>query len=994
MFAVLFLFGQSSFAEMSIQVFAGDDASLCEGDLLDLNSLNASITGDVVDGIWFTTGDGVFGGSNASNVVFSMATTYSPGPGDIQNGGFTLILVSDDPDGNGPQTEVSDEVDFTFQSAPALACNQNLNISLGPFCEQELDIFMLLANPQQPYDRYNIAAYDEGGHLIGDNVLRYEHIGQEIDFTVNHDCGNNSCWGMLTVSDNTAPPIVCNDVTIDCRSSLEAIYTGLPIPAYQTIDTIASDSFKITGWDDCSDVLLWHVDNTVNLSCAEPYDRIIARTWFVKDQSNNQSICTQSIYVERIGLDSIQIPHNYNDLDLPALSCDADYPLLESGYPSPEYTGGPNLYACSNIEARFDDIVYETCGGGYSLVRSWFVIDWCTTEDLEFNQIIKLKDTLAPIFDCPDNITIGTDAYDCVSLPFMLMELDSIQDCSAFSVEASLRNVITNELFSSNDLNFDRIPKGAYEAQYTVSDECGNSSTCFSEVVVEDTSKPFPICDGFTSISITNNGEAKLYATSLDDGSLDNCGIDYFSVAKMSDVCDSENLEFRDFVTFCCEEVGQNIMVAFRVTDLAGNVNTCMAEVMVEDKLKPEIHCPSDLTIACDYPIDPTDLSEFGTVRAEGETRQEIVLWDTYNNGVAGVDGYYSDNCEVSIRDTSIFNLDCGHQGTIQRIFTATDAQGLTDTCIQEITIINLNPFEGTDIFWPQNVVQQGCGNLGLDPSITGAPNYNNTACAMVEATYADQVLIISDTSCVKVLRTWTVIDWCQFDQVTSYGLWEYVQEIKLENTEAPVINSCQDLELCSYADNCGPAQWTYTIDATDDCTNVQDMMYEWTIDVNRDGHVDFSGNTRTVDIELPIGLHLFEQLVEDRCGNLASCSFEIEVEDCKRPTPYCNSSLTTVIMPTSGSVDILASQFDLGGFDNCGPLQAISFSQDVNDVSKTLTCDSLGGEMNAIIDLEIWYTDQAGNQDYCNVQLILQDPNNACNTANTFSISGRHCIY
>ena len=58
-------------------------------------------------------------------------------------------------------------------------------------------------------------------------------------------------------------------------------------------------------------------------------------------------------------------------------------------------------------------------------------------------------------------------------------------------------------------------------------------------------------------------------------------------------------------------------------------------------------------------------------------------------------------------------------------------------------------------------------------------------------------------------------------------------------------------------------------------------------------------------------------------------CSFDIVVADCKRPTPYCNSSLTTVIMPTSGTVDILASQFDLGGFDNCGPLKAITFSQE-----------------------------------------------------------------
>ena len=248
----------------------------------------------------------------------------------------------------------------------------------------------------------------------------------------------------------------------------------------------------------------------------------------------------------------------------------------------------------------------------------------------------------------------------------------------------------------------------------------------------------------------------------------------------MSDECNANNLEFGEYVTFCCEEVGQSIMVAFQVTDLAGNVNTCMAEVMVEDKLRPQIYCPSDLTISCDYPLDLNDLNDFGTVRAIGENREDIFIWDTYNNGVAGLDGYYEDNCIASVSDTAILNIDCGHVGSIQRIFTVTDGQGLADTCVQEISIINLDPFEGSDIIWPQNVLQQGCGNLGLDPSVTGQPSYNNAICAMVEATYVDQVLIISDTSCVKVLRTWTVIDWCQFDQFTQYGLWEYVQEIKL----------------------------------------------------------------------------------------------------------------------------------------------------------------------------------------------------------------------
>jgi hypothetical protein len=50
----------------------------------------------------------------------------------------------------------------------------------------------------------------------------------------------------------------------------------------------------------------------------------------------------------------------------------------------------------------------------------------------------------------------------------------------------------------------------------------------------------------------------------------------------------------RPCVPFACCDVGAGpIMVELEVTDAAGNVNYCMVEATVQDKISPFIECPS-----------------------------------------------------------------------------------------------------------------------------------------------------------------------------------------------------------------------------------------------------------------------------------------------------------------------------------------------------------------------------------------------------------------
>ena len=965
---------------MVIDVEAGEPQTICFGETLDLGLLGASISGDVTDGLWFTMGDGVFLPGNGTNGIFSLTEQYQPGPQDLSAGEFTLILVSDDPDGNGPMVEVSDQVTITFMNAPALVCNNSINVSLAESCEQEVDVFMVLANPAEPYDKYQIEILDENGVIVPNNILTVDHLETTLSFTVSHACTNSFCGGEVTVSDYVAPFLNCFDATVDCELGVAPEVVGFPIPFYATATAIDDNTYIVVDFDACSDVTMSYQDVEIEMACASTgYVKEITRSWFAEDASGNSSSCSQVILVNPLPLSAVMSPPDYDGTDEQPLSCDGNWEALDNGYPSPESTGMPAFPDCGNIDATSTDVYFEECGAGFKVVRQWFVIDWCTSESFTDNQIIKILDQEDPEFVCPGDITLSTQAYDCVSKPYDLEFVEEVSDCSDYDPSykiLTLDNIDITDQYINSNTTIDGLPAGEYQLVYIATDVCSNASQCTTALHVIDDTAPFAVCDGFTQISLSSDGMAELWATSIDDESFDNCGDITMEIAKMTDEC-GWGLNFAPNVRFCCEEVGDTTMVAFRVTDSQGQSNTCMVSVFVEDKLPPVIECPSDITISCSFGFDLEDLSIFGSV-VKGEGNGSPIIIDGV---VVGADGYFEDNCDATVSEISSHNLDCG-SGTITRTFTATDLYDQSVSCSQTITIESDTPFLESDIQWPTNFEMNGCDTLQADPTVTGEPILSGDKCALVASTYEDQFFFISGTACVKVLREWTVIDWCQFDATNgNIGIWTYLQEIKLKNTIAPEFVSCEDVEVCSYDEDCTSELVTIAAHATDDCTDSLNLLYLWKLDLNDDGTIDETGQGITFTRELLFGDHRVFWTAEDGCGNSNLCDYKITVKDCKNPTPYCNSSITTTIMPSAGMIEIWAEDFDFGSYDNCTNAEDLifSFSPNLADNSKVILCEDIVNGVSHQFILEFWVTDENGNQDKCDVTFIVQDNADAC---------------
>lgn len=756
-----------------------------------------------------------------------------------------------------------------------------------------------------------------------------------------------------------------------------------------TFTSTGQNQYNVSGIDACGDVTATYLDEVVDQPCTSPYTQIINRTWNAEDEEGNQSLpCTQVIYVFRNDLSTLEFPMNFDGVDgRPTLSCadfgDVDRSNTIVEVPPSATGGGPAGDFCDNVQILDPvDQVIDVCPKSFKIIRRWKIVEWCSGDVIEYNQIIKIEDNQGPQLSCPSDVTMSTGQYECNANHVAVKPVVSFEcsDNVTYSVAYllpgldGLPNTATGLYETDNVSSFggsflvSELPIGTSRIQWTVTDECGNTSTCDYDITVGDETPPIAACDEFTVTSLGSDGIAYVKALTFDDESYDNCSELTYAARKMVDVCGiSGTSVFRDEIAFCCEEVGTSVMVEFQVTDASGNSNTCMIEVTIDDKLPPYItHCPADITLNCQ--ADFTDLSITGIPEAV-------------------------DNCELvdtSYRDRG--NLDQCGRGVITRTWTVKDKQGLSaNSCVQTITVTDLDPFDRRDIRFPRDYDAVTC-DYNLSPDITGRPRISDDICSLTAVDYDDQVFTFVDSSCVKVLRTWTVIDWCTYDPNNvstsgqTPGLYTEVQIIKIDNKTAPEINEpCVSEELCSFGD-CG-GRVTISKTATDDCTPEGDLLWEWSLDIDADGDIDRTGSGNSVTVDLDNGEHSITWLVEDKCGNTDHCTQSFTVKDCKKPSPYCRSSVTTVVMPNNGMIDIWASDFNLYSTDNCTPDEELkySFSRQTSDTRRVFTCDDIINGEEVFIPLTMYVTDNDGNFDFCEVALIVQDGiDNVCDTTTT----------
>ena len=837
----------------------------------------------------------------------------------------------------------------------ALVCNDDVNVSLpGPAdnCQLEITVDMVLEDPLSCQNPLEVTIMTQQGQEIPNSpTVNASHIGQTFIYSVKEVNSGNSCWGTLKVEDKLGPQITnCGDHILPCLADYRPTTEGgnAPTPTFADCSLIISKSY---------------VDIIDHGTCNSTYVALIYRTWTATDVLGNSSTCSQYITMQRVSLTQYT-PTCPGNVTLECSNTAPNTSPAATGYPTITIGGvvhkvipGANNFC--EIAASYADEEFVICGGGKKILRTWTIYDWClpTTpgsgNPWSCIQVIKIEDTTAPVVTCPAPITHFTASASCTA-SLTLPAATVFDACSGYTVKVLTPFGTVN----GNGGQLLNVPVGTHQINYIATDACGNVGTCTTTLTIKDNSPPVAVCDEHTTVSLGADGSATVAATVFDDGSTDNCEIDYFRVRRMPSACVPAGTSFDTYVVFDCCDVGETIMVGMRVFDKSGNYNDCMVEVDVQDKIDPTIVCPPNKTIECSDPVPAVTPPTF------------------------------SDNCPgATWSHTEVQTLtNCG-TGTIKRTYKVTDKSGRTATCLQTITVLNSYPFGLSNITWPLDYTTNQCdpdlepGDLPLGYDF---PVVNEDACDLVAVTHTDQLLPTNPPACFKILRKWIVIDWCQYNPniQNSPGYWEHVQIVKVLDETPPVLTCPANTVATSLDPNCASGMVTLPAIGVQDCST--NFVFTNTIDYQSNGTTDLVSTSANLSGNYPFGKHTIKVKVEDYCGNNSSCTFTVEVKDGKKPTPICVNGLAVELMSdpagNGGMIQLTPQMFDQGSFDNCTAKPDLKF-----DLSPSFfTCDNVGTNI-----VTVWVTDEAGNKDYCETYVIIQDNMVVCPDPLTADVAG-----
>ncbi len=577
--------------------------------------------------------------------------------------------------------------------------------------------------------------------------------------------------------------------------------------------------------------------------------KVIQRKWTATDEWGNTATKVQTITLNRTQLSQVHFPPNRDGVQAPMLPCG-------SNASNPSVTGSPfidedgNLattadqFAVDNGDCFFNlthtDQVVPTCGGSVLILRKWMVIDDCTGNFVEHTQLIKLFDITPPTITCPPPATVSTDDFGCFGI-INLPSATAVDDCSAPVT------ITPTWSFGSGFGPFGNVPQGTHTITYEASDACGNTSHCTTNITVEDQIAPTVICQSFTVASVTTTGEATVYANLLDAGSYDHCCIQDYKVKRTNQ---PNSAYASSLVVSCADLPGSDVVVTLRVMDCHGNSNTCDVTVQVHDELPPVVIPPADVVVDCN--TDLSNLAIFGQATV-------------------------TDNCSFTLNETTTPDItNCG-QGTVTRVFTATDPSGNTTSGQQVIHLLNQTPWNatGNQIIWPVNYQSQACSGESLEPfdlpyPFNGPTLLGQNGCEQVAVNYEDEVYWIAKPACYKIERTWTILDWCQYQANSNngVGMWTHIQLIEVTDNQAPIFVNTPTNYMASSGAGC-TGNVNIPLPQITDCSNH--------VTITATGALGSGFSFQNVAAGVyPMTFH-----ASDGCGNTSEQNFTVTVTGC-----------------------------------------------------------------------------------------------------------------
>ncbi len=602
-------------------------------------------------------------------------------------------------------------------------------------------------------------------------------------WTITDGSGNtDTCMQVVTVEDNEDPVITCAPNT--------TLSTDPGLCEY----TVVGTEFDATFTDNCT---TGAITNDLN-GLATIAGEVLAKgdttvVWTVDDGNGQTATCTTVITIE--------------DNEDPVVTC----------APNGTRDTDPGVCQYMVVGTEFDATFTDNCTDGSItndlngtatidgevLLTGDTTVIW-TVDDgngqtVTCTTVITVEDNEAPIIACPADVMANTSPGDCFA-EVVFPDAIAIDNCDV--------TVMQTEGLPSGSM----FPVGLSTVTYTASDSSGNATICSFTITVTDNEPAMAVCQDIT-IQLDANGDAMIVAADVDGGSTDNCGVASIAI---------------DMDTFDCSNLGPN-NVTLEVTDVNGNISTCIAVVTVEDVTMPDVVC-MDITV---------ELDATGTITILG----------------SDVDGGSTDACGIVSYDLDMDTFDCSNVGENTVTLTVTDTNGNASSCTSIVTVEdNIAPeLDCMDItveldqngmveITADDVIESNSDNCGISTSAVDITMFD---CSDIGTPIEVQVFTEdSNGNLSSCFATVTVIDalapviTCPADQTVDPGEGNLFYEVPdyFVTGEATLVDNCTDPVTITSQDPAPGALisdgvYTVTLSAEDAYGNLGECTFELTVE-------------------------------------------------------------------------------------------------------------------------------------------------------------------
>ncbi|WP_284652630.1 HYR-like domain-containing protein, partial [Flavobacterium terrisoli] len=568
----------------------------------------------------------------------------------------------------------------------------------------------------------------------------------------------------------------------------------------------------------------------------------------------------------------------------------------------------------------FNDVTTPgACAGSYSVTRTWTAVDACGNSSTA-SQTINVQDVTAPVIAALPS----TSTINCPATP-------------SFATATATDSCGSGATLTFNDVTTPGACAGNYSVTrtWTAVDACGNSSSASQTINVQDVTAP--VIAALPAPSTISCPATPSFATAT---ATDGCG-------------SGATLTFADTTNNGNCAGNYSVTRTWTAVDACGNTSTASQTINVQDTTAPTFTVPADVTINtgenCSTNLDPTAIGTVTNISDACDASPEVTYTDSDcfgNDNEANINSgngnyFYFDvtgYANLTAKDIEKLALSFEtNQGKGRAEFTLVAPSGQAVVLVgpyctggacedansndQELYLPVFYPNSSGYAQWnnnnviaqdiPQNFTPNGA--LSSPNTITGVTSYvssfENLTGPMNGTWFVfsrkqanvngsvnfNSVCLTPASACASnniIVRTWTVTDECG-------NAASATQTITIQDITAPVIATLPGTSTI----NCPAAPEFAQATVTDNCDANPSLTFA---DVTTNGACAGSYSvTRT-------------WTATDACGNTATASQTINVQDISAPVIATLPATSTINCPatpsfaTATATDECGSSFEL----------------------------------------------------------------------------------